>query len=64
MEHIFQIVAVIFVVVAAYFLWSDSDKDYVFVASVFAIAAGFLSYRFRLKTRINKREETEETLPE
>jgi hypothetical protein len=64
MERVFQIMAVIFVVVAAYFLWIGGDKDYVFVASVFAIAAGFLSYRFRLKARIKKREDAEETLPE
>lgn len=56
--------AAVFVVIAAYFLWTGGDKDYVFVAAVFAIAAGFLSYRFRLKTRINSREESEETLSE
>ena len=64
MERVFQIVAVIFVVVAAYFLSTNGDRDYVFVAGVFAIAAVFLSYRFRLKARIRLREGSEETLPE
>jgi Flp pilus assembly protein TadB len=64
MVRVFQIVAVIFVVIAAYFLWTGGDKDYAFVASVFAVTAGFLSYRFRLKARIKRREDAEETLPE
>jgi hypothetical protein len=64
MVRVFQIVAVVFAGIAAYFLWTGGDKDYVFVASVFAIAAGLLSYRFRLKARIKKREDAEETLPE
>ena len=55
MVRVFQIVAVIFFVVAAYFLWTGDDKDYVFVAAVFAVAAGFLSYRFRVKARIKER---------
>lgn len=64
MERIFQILAAIFAGIAAYFLWTGSVKDHVFVAVVFAIAAGFLSYRFRLKARIKGREDVEETLPE
>lgn len=64
MERLFQIAAVVFVIIAAYFLWTGGDQDYVFVAAVFAIAAGFLSYRFRLKARIKSREDAEETLPE
>jgi hypothetical protein len=51
-------------VIAAYFLWTDGVGDYAFVAGVFAIAVGFLSYRFRLKARIKQREEVEETLSE
>ncbi|MFN0141151.1 MAG: hypothetical protein ACKVQW_13815 [Pyrinomonadaceae bacterium] len=56
MERIFQIVAAIFAGLAAYFLWAGSDKDYVFVAAVFAVAAGFLSYRCRVKARLRQRE--------
>lgn len=57
MERVFQIAAAVFVLVAAYFLWTDGAGDYAFVAGVFAVAAGFLSYRFRLKARINSRED-------
>lgn len=64
MERIFQIAAVIFAGIAAYFLWAGGADDYAFVACVFAVAAGFLSYRFRLKTRIKKRQDAEETLSE
>ncbi|MGB7200945.1 MAG: hypothetical protein WBD16_01620 [Pyrinomonadaceae bacterium] len=64
MERLFQILAAIFAGLAAYFLWTGGDKDYVFVAAVFAIAAGFLSYRFRVKARIKEREDAEETLSE
>ncbi len=56
MERIFQILAAAFAGLAAYFLWAGGDKDYVFVAAVFAVAAGFLSYRFRLKARLRQRE--------
>lgn len=64
MERIFQILAAIFTGIAAYFLWTDGAGDFAFVTGVFAVAAGFLSYRFRLKARIRSREDAEETLPE
>lgn len=64
MERTFQILAAIFAGLAAYFLWAGGDKDYVFVAAVFAVAAGFLSYRFRVKARIKEREDAKETLSE
>lgn len=57
MERTFQALAAAFAGLAAYFLWTDGTGDYAFVAGVFAVAAGFLSYRFRLKTRINGRED-------
>lgn len=57
MERFFQILAAAFAGFAAYFLWTDGAGDYAFVAGVFAVAAGFLSYRFRLKARINSRED-------
>lgn len=62
MERIFQIAAMVFVIIAAYFLWTDGLGDNVFVAVVLAVAAGFLSYRFRLNARIKKREDAGETL--
>lgn len=64
MERLFQILAAILAGLAAYFLWTGGDRNYAFVAGVFAIAAGFLSYRFRLKARIRSREERRETLSE
>jgi hypothetical protein len=64
MERIFQIAAVIFAGIAAYFLWTGGEDDYAFVAGVFAVAAGFLSYRSRLKTRRTKRKAAEDTLSE
>lgn len=57
MERLFQILAVVLAGLTAYFLWTDGTGDSAFVAGVFAVAAGFLSYRFRLKTRINSRED-------
>lgn len=64
MERLFQIVAVALAVATAYFLWTNGLGDYAFVTSVFAVSAFFLSYRFRLKTRIKAREDAEESLPE
>lgn len=61
MERVFQIAAAVFAVIAAYFLWIDGARDYAFVAGVFAVAAGFLSYRFRLKARIQEHEDAEGT---
>lgn len=57
MVQVFQILAAVFAGLAAYFLWTNGTGDYAFVAGVFAVAAGFLSYRFRLKTRISNRED-------
>lgn len=64
MEILFKSLAAVFVLVAAYFLWTDGLSDFAFVAGVFAVASGFLSYRFRLKARIKKLEESEEILSE
>ena len=56
MERIFQVVAVIFAGVAAYFLWSDNN-DGAFVSAVLGCVAFFLSIRFQVKERNRAREE-------
>jgi hypothetical protein len=55
MIRIFQILAVIFACVAAYFLW-QGNKDAVFVTSVLAACALFLSIRFQAKGRLVEHE--------
>ena len=50
MELIFNILAVIFFVAAAYFYSTDST-DRVFFATVLAICSLFLAFRFKLKKR-------------
>lgn len=56
MERIFQIVAVIFAGIAAYFLWSGNN-DGAFVSAVLGCVAFFLSIRFQVKERNRIREE-------
>ena len=56
MERIFQVVAVIFAGVAAYFLWSGNN-DGAFVSAVLGCVAFFLSIRFQVKERNRVREE-------
>ena len=58
MERIFQIVAVILIGVAAYFLWTG-NKDGTFVAAVLGAVAFFLSLRFQVKERLKQRENQE-----
>ncbi len=60
LEKLFQILAVIFIAVAAFFLWQE-NSDGVFVSAVLCIVSFVLSYRFKLKDRLEKRE-TEESL--
>jgi uncharacterized membrane protein YjjP (DUF1212 family) len=59
MERLFQIIAVILIGVAAYFLW-QGNKDVTFIAAVLGAVAFFLSVRFQVKGRLKLRE-TEET---
>lgn len=54
-EHIFQLAAVIFGGITAYFIW-DGNSDGVFVSAVLAAAAFFLSLRFQIKARNVLRE--------
>ena len=55
MERVFQIVAVILIGVAAYFLW-NGNKDGGFVSAVLGAVAFFLSIRFQVKERLKQRE--------
>ena len=55
MERFFQLIAVILIGVAAYFLWSE-NKDAMFVAAVLGAVAFFLSVRFQVKERLKQKE--------
>ena len=55
MERLFQILAVILIGVAAYFLW-EGHKDGTFIAAVLGAVAFFLSVRFQVKERLQQRE--------
>ena len=52
MIRIFQIAAVMFLAIAAYFLWAE-NKDGVFVALVLSACSFFLSIRFQAKERLD-----------
>ena len=53
MIRTFQIVAVILVGIAAYFLWME-NKDGVFVSLVLAGCSFFMSVRFQAKARLDQ----------
>lgn len=55
MERLFQILAVILIGVAAFFLWRG-NTDGVFVAAVFGAVCFFLSFRFQVKERLEQRK--------
>ncbi len=55
MERLFQILAVILIGVAAYFLW-HGNNDGMFVSAVFGAVCFFLSIRFQVKERLKLRE--------
>ncbi len=55
LERIFQILAVILVGVAAFFLWK-ANNDGVFVAAVAGAVCFFLSIRFQVRERLSARE--------
>lgn len=55
MVNFFQILAVILAGIAAYFFWNGST-DGVFVAAVLGAVSFFLSIRFQVKNRLNRRE--------
>ncbi len=55
MERFFQILAVILIGVAAFFLWRG-NTDGAFISSVLGAVSFFLSIRFQVKERLKKRE--------
>lgn len=55
LELIFQILAVILIGVAAFFLW-QGNRDRTFVAAVVGAVCFFLSIRFQVVERNKKRE--------
>jgi len=55
MERFFQILAVILIGVAAFFLWRG-NTDGVFITAVLGAVSFFLSVRFQVKERLKKRE--------
>ncbi|MBA3601309.1 MAG: hypothetical protein H0W45_08755 [Acidobacteria bacterium] len=56
MERFFQILAVILIGVAAFFLWRG-NTDGVFISAVLGAVSFFLSVRFQVKERLKKRDE-------
>lgn len=56
MERLFQILAVILIGVAAFFLWRG-NTDGMFVAAVFGAVCFFLSVRFQVKERLELRKQ-------
>ena len=58
MERFFQVLAVILIGVAAYFLWRG-NSDGTFVAAVLGAVAFFLSIRFQVKEKLKTREAKE-----
>ncbi len=55
MERFFQILAVILIGVAAFFLWRG-NTDGTFISVVLGAVSFFLSIRFQVKERLKKRE--------
>ncbi|MEJ7701892.1 MAG: hypothetical protein WKF71_19945 [Pyrinomonadaceae bacterium] len=56
MDKLFQILAVILIGVAAFFLWND-NADAAFASAVFGAVSFFLSIRFQVKARLKLQEE-------
>jgi hypothetical protein len=55
MERLFQILAVILAGIAAFFLWKG-NTDGLFVSAVLGAVCFFLSIRFQVKERLNRRD--------
>lgn len=55
LELFFKILSVVFIGIAAYFLWSGS-KDGTFVSAVLGAVCFFLSVRFQIKERVKRRD--------
>lgn len=54
MERLFQILAVILIGIAAFFLWRG-NIDGLFVSAVLGAVCFFLSVRFQVKERLDRR---------
>ena len=63
LELLFKILAVIFIGIAAFFLWRGSP-DGTFVAFVLGAVCFFLSVRFQVKERLSRREIERQRLEE
>lgn len=59
MDRFFQILAVILIGVAAFFLW-NGNADAAFASAVFGAVSFFLSIRFQVKARLKFQEEQRE----
>ncbi len=59
MDKLFQILAVILIGVAAFFLWNES-ADAAFASAVFGAVSFFLSIRFQVKARLKLQAEQRE----
>jgi len=56
----FQIAVCAFAIVLVYLVLTDTRSEYIFPCAILMICAGFLSYRYRLKQRIESRTADEE----
>ncbi len=59
MDSLFQILAVILIGVAAFFLW-NGNADAAFASAVFGAVSYFLSIRFQVKARLKLQAEQNE----
>ncbi len=59
LERLFQILAVILIGIAAFFVWAG-NTDGIFVASVVGAVCFFLSIRFQVGERVRQRKAEEE----
>jgi hypothetical protein len=59
MERLFQILAVIFIGIAAYFYWQN-NTDLVFATGVLGCCSFFIGMRFQLKEKLKKSENEDE----
>lgn len=55
MERIFQVTAVILIGIAVFF-WQQGNNDGLFVAAIFGAVSFFLSIRFQVKERLQRRD--------
>lgn len=56
----FQIAVAGFAIVLVYLVLTDTRSEYIFPCAVLMICAGFLSYRYHLKQRIESHTADEE----